>query len=221
MPRILHNSPRKLYPSRIPRVNKSYLYVIPIALVVGLYVSLIFFKASPIQLRSALWLGEQAQNLPPFALTDHNGGAFNNETIKGKWHLWFFGYTHCPDICPDTLQLLTSSVAQIDEATREQLQVTFISVDPERDTLDKMKEYVTYFNPDFMSARAERERLMPLTQALGIYHSVEKSEDGNKYDVAHSGVLIIITPDGRFSGLFSPPLDGTNIAHDISALINR
>ncbi len=203
-------------------MNKSYLFLIPIALVVGLYVSLIFFKASPIQLRSAVWLGDQAQVLPAFELTDHFGKPFTHESIKGRWHLWFFGYTLCPDICPDTLQLLTHTLAAMpDDKTREQLQITFISIDPERDSLDKMKEYVTYFNPAFVSARADLDTLRPLTQTLGIYHSIEKSEDGNRYDVAHSGVVIIIDPDARFSGLFSPPLDAGRIAHDISALINR
>ena len=107
-------------------MNKSYLFLIPIALVVGLYVSLIFFKPSPIQLRSAVWLGEQAQPLPEFELTDHFGQPFNNDSILGRWHLWFFGYTHCPDICPDTMQLLSNVVGQLDADTREELQVSLM-----------------------------------------------------------------------------------------------
>ena len=203
-------------------MNKSFLFVIPIALVVGLYVSLIFFKAAPIELKKAIWLGEQAQPLPVFELNHHLGGTLDNQSIQGRWHLWFFGYTHCPDICPDTLQVLASALSQIqNDDILEQLQVTFITVDPQRDTLDKMKSYVTYFDHRFHAARADLDKLKPLTKALGIYHSIEKSADEQKYEVAHSGALILIAPDGRFSGLFSPPLDASAIAHDVSTLIGR
>jgi len=82
------------------------------------------------------------------------------------------------------------------------------------------KAYVTYFHDSFLSARSELETLKPLTEALGIFHSVEQTENG-EYQVQHSGVLTLIDPAGRFSGLFSSPHDSAQIAHDLTALINN
>lgn len=202
-------------------MNKSQLFIIsPIVILVGLYTSLIVFKPQPIELQAATWLGDQAKTLPAFQLTDHDGQSFTEQSLNGQWDLLFFGYTHCPDICPDTLQVLANVTKQIeDPAVRQQLRVTFVTIDPERDDLARMKSYVEYFNPAFHSARGDMEQLRKLTGALGIYHTIEKSEDGSRYEVAHSGVLTLIDPQGRFSALFSTPHDGTRIAHDLNELI--
>ena len=190
------------------------------AIALGFSASLVWFEREPIQLKAATWLGEQAKPLPEFELTDHFNKPFNNDRIKGKWHLLFFGYTHCPDICPETLQMLANTVALIkDDEVIKNLQVTFISVDPERDTLQKMKTYVTYFNPDFLSARADIDGVKKLTDALGILHYINKTSD-SKIEVAHSGALTLIDPEGRLAGIFSSPHDSANIAHDLSLLIN-
>lgn len=196
------------------------LFFIPMAIVMGIYSSLVFLKPAPIQLQAATWLGESSRPLPEFELTDHNNKAVNNDSLKGKWHLLFFGYTNCPDICPDTLQVLANMMPLIkDKQVLDRLQITFISVDPERDDLEKMKAYVTYFHESFLSARTELEKLRPLTKTLGIYHSIDKTDKG-EYQVAHSGVLTLIDPQGQFSGLFSSPHDSNKIAHDLTALIN-
>lgn len=194
--------------------------MIAVAIALGFSASLLWFKAEPIQLEAATWLGEQAKPLPKFELTDHNNKPFNNDSIKGKWQLLFFGYTNCPDICPDSLQMLANMVSLIkDDEVKQNLQVTFISVDPERDTLHKMKTYVSYFNPDFLSARADIEQVNVVTDALGILHYINKTSNG-KVEVAHSGTLTLIDPEGRFAGVFSTPHDAHKIAHDLSLLIN-
>lgn len=196
----------------------SILIVVAIAL--GFSASLVWFQPEPIQLRAATWLGEQARPLPKFELTDHFNKPFTNDSIKGKWHLLFFGYTNCPDICPESLQMLANTMSLIkDDGVKKNLQVTFISVDPERDTLQKMKTYVSYFNPEFLSATADIDSVNTVTDALGILHYINKTSDG-KIEVAHSGALTLIDPEGRFAGVFSTPHDSTNIAHDLSLLIN-
>ncbi len=191
-------------------------------LVLGVISSLVLMKPEPIVLEAATWLGEQAKPLPAFELTDHNGNPFNQKSIQGKWQLMFFGYTNCPDICPDTLQMLTNMMKLIEsDAVKQQLQITFVSIDPERDDLKKMKTYVEYFNPVFMSARGEMDEVNKLTDALGIMHYISKSEDGSKYEVAHSGAMTLTDPQGRFIAVFVPPLDAANIAHDLSEIISR
>ncbi len=192
------------------------------AIGLGLASSMLMLKPEPIVLQAITWFGSQARPLPAFELTDHAGKPFNQQSIKGKWQLMFFGYTNCPDICPDSLQMLTNMMKLItDESLKKQLQITFISIDPERDDLAKMKDYVTYFNPTFMSARGEIEEVNKLTQALGVMHDISKSADGSRYDVAHSGILTLIDPQGRFTGVFSPPHDSASIAHDLNKIIGK
>jgi protein SCO1 len=187
----------------------------------GIAISMQAFKPEPVVLQAATWFGSQARPLPAFELTDHMGKPFNQQSIQGKWQLMFFGYTNCPDICPDTLQTLANMMKLItDESVKQQLQITFVSVDPDRDDLSKMKAYVTYFNPAFMSARGEIEEVNKLTEALGVMHYISKSGDGSKYEVSHSGILTLIDPQGRFTGVFSPPLHSDAIAQDLTIIIN-
>lgn len=204
-------------------MKKPLIFItILVALALGFSASLVWFKSTPIELQAATWFGEQAKPLPKFELTDHFDRPFNNQSMLGKWHLLFFGYTNCPDICPDTLQMLANMITQIeDDKIKQQLQLTFISVDPERDDLHKMKAYVRYFNPNILSARSEIDRVNILTDAIGILHYIVKSNDGEVYDVAHSGTLVLIDPEGKYTGLFSSPHDSNKIAHDLTVLINN
>lgn len=202
---------------------KKILIIIGLVLAIGLGLgaSLQVFKPEPVVLQAATWFGDQAAPLPAFELTDHFGKPFNQDTVKGKWQLMFFGYTNCPDICPDSLQMLSNMMKLItDEKVKQNLQITFVSIDPERDDLAKMKSYVTYFNPDFVSARGSIEEVNKLTDALGIMHYITKSSDGSRYEVAHSGALTLIDPQGRFIGIFNTPHDSAKIAHDLTAIIN-
>lgn len=196
------------------------LITVLVAIALGFSASLLWFKPGPIELQAATWFGEQAKPLPVFELTDHFNQPFNNKSTEGKWHLLFFGYTNCPDICPDTLQMLANMMPHIkDEKVKQQLQLTFVSVDPERDDLQKMKAYVTYFHPDILSVTGDIEKVNTLTDAIGILHYIVKSRDGKVYDVAHSGTLILVDPNGRYMGLFSSPHDSKKIAHDLAMLI--
>ena len=196
----------------------SFISVLALVLVTALW----WLKPQPIVLQSATWLGEQAKPLPAFSLTDHFNQPFTHDSIRGKWHLLFFGYTHCPDICPDTLQMMANMLQQLpDPGLREKLQPVFITVDPQRDDLATMKTYVNYFHPDILSAGAEIEQVNRLTSALGIHHRINQTADEKDYLVEHSGALILLSPDARFSAVFMAPHDSGKIADDLTALINR
>ncbi len=201
-------------------MEKLFIVLTGFAIVLGFATAVWLLKPKPVRLQAMTWLGDQAKPLPEFALTDHNHQPFTNETIKGKWHLLFFGYTHCPDVCPTTLQMLADAVKKIkDPAVLKQLQIDFITVDPDRDDLASLKPYVTYFNKDFIGVRGDMVNIDVLTHALGILHYIVKSKNGKVYEVAHSGNLTLIDPKGRFIGIFSAPHDGAKIAHDLSAII--
>lgn len=201
--------------------KKTSIIIVGIFLILVGILSSIVIKPKVIQLHATTLLGDQAKPLPAFQLIDHNGNPFNKESMMGKWNLLFFGYTNCPDICPNTLQLLADTMDQIkDENVRNNLQIAFISVDPDRDELTKMKSYVTYFNDEFLSAKAEIDKINVLTEAIGILHYTVKSSDEEVYDVAHSAALTLIDPDGNFTGVLSTPHDSGKIAHDLTALID-
>ena len=161
--------------------------------------------------------------LTPFTLTDHHGQPFDLARLKGAWTLLFFGYTHCPDVCPTTLATLNSVVKKIAEAgpQRVPVRVVFISVDPERDTVQHLAEYVPYFNKDFLGVTGTPAQLDAFTAQLNILHmrSSETAADGG-YTVDHTASILLIDPQARFSAIFSPPHVATTLAKDFLSLRN-
>lgn len=203
-------------------MNKSSIALVAvIALAGGFLLSWYFASQKPVQLEAGLWFGEQARALPDFRLSDHNGEALTRERLAGKWNLIFFGFTHCPDICPTSLQVLSDMVRAIDDPdVVDALRVYFISVDPERDKPDTLGSYVTYFNPDFIGATAPLDNLKVLTGSIGIAHSIVDRNDGSAdYDVEHSGAIVLINPRAEFAGLFSSPHDAMAMARDLTRIV--
>ncbi len=205
-------------------MNKSSIVIISaIALVIGFALSWYAHDNRPIELESGLWFGEQARALPEFELLDHSRKKLTRAQMQGKWSLLFFGYTHCPDICPISLQMLADMVKAIDDPhVTKALQVYFISVDPERDQPELLADYVTYFNSEFKGATAPIEQLTPLTRSLGIAHAFRnKSEGSLAYDVDHSSAIVLINPQAEYAGLFGAPQDALAMARDMTIIIER
>ena len=168
-------------------------------------------------------LGDEAKALPEFELVDHNNQALVNTHLQGKWNLMFFGYTHCPDVCPTTLSEVSRVFNALnDSQVRDKLNVYFVSVDPERDNPEHLAKYMSYFNPEFIGATADIHKLKILTSALGISHRIKKKSDSDiNYTVSHSGFVVLIDPQVRYSGLyFSSPKDVEAVARDINRLVN-
>jgi protein SCO1/2 len=205
-------------------MNKSTIIAVAaIALIGGFALSWYAHTNRAIELESGIWFGEQARALPEFELTDHNGGKLTRAGLQGKWSLMFFGYTHCPDICPISLQTLADMVREIDDPdVAGALQVYFVSVDPDRDRPQVLADYVTYFNPDFIGATAPLEQLTPLTRALGIAHALRNRKEGSEqYDVDHSAAIVLINPRAEYAGLFGAPHDAGKMARDMTRIIER
>ena len=159
--------------------------------------------------------------LPDFALLDQSGNQFDRQSMRGQWSLVFFGFTHCPDICPATLQQLAIARSKVLAADSGQSnsfpQIILISVDPERDTMEIMREYVAHFDADIKGVSGDIEQLKILTSALGIFF--EKSTDsGEDYNVAHSAVVLLINPQAEFHALFSAPHDVEHFVNDVPLL---
>ncbi|TNE80621.1 MAG: SCO family protein [Gammaproteobacteria bacterium] len=141
-----------------------------------------------------------------FQLTDHRGQPFTQKNLEGKWTLIFFGFTHCPDICPTTMAAAAKMYAGLDEDEREDLQVVLISLDPERDTPEQLAEYVPYFNEDFVGASGNPYVLLKLATELNVAFSKVDLDNGD-YTIDHSGNLVLINPYGHYHGFFRPPFE--------------
>lgn len=156
--------------------------------------------------------------LPDFTLTDHNGKTLDNARLRGHWTLMFFGYTHCPDICPTTLNMLKQAMATYIEkgGNPADWQVVFVSVDPERDSPEQLAGYVTYFNKDFLGATGDPEQIARLTRSLGIlYLKVENPDNPENYLVDHSASIIVVDPQGREAAVLNAPHQPANLALDM------
>ena len=203
-------------------MNKSSIAIIAlIALAGGIAISWVVSINRSIELEAGLWFGEQARPLPEFELIDHNNKPLNRDRMKGNWSLMFFGYTHCPDVCPTSLQMMSDMMSAIDDPdVSNSVDIYFVSVDPDRDSAELLASYVTYFNPEFIGATAAMEKLRPLTATLGISHFIgERSEDNPTYDVEHSSAIVLVNPDAEYAGIFSAPHDALAIARDMTRIV--
>jgi protein SCO1/2 len=158
--------------------------------------------------------------IPDFHLTDHREQGFGPAQLRGQWSLLFFGFTRCPDICPNTLGLLHAVNAELKRAGgTDALRVVFISVDPAHDSPAALKNYVEYFDPAFIAVTGAEPELRKLTDALYVpFTYVPAGKDGD-YTVEHSGALVLLNPRGQAVAYFSPPLQAGPIARDLRALL--
>ena len=160
-----------------------------------------------------------ARRLPSFELVDQNNQVFNEASLRGKWSFLFFGYTHCPDVCPTTLSVL-NSVAHRLRDIEDDLRFVFVSVDPDRDTPDVLARYVSYFNGDFVGVTGTEQQIGQLTGQLGILH-MRVAAEGNSSDylIDHTASVLLIDPDGRYHAVFSPPLTAESISEDFRKIL--
>ena len=160
-----------------------------------------------------------ARELAPFTLVDHNNEVFNETTLQKRWSFLFFGYTHCPDVCPTTLSVL-NSVAQRLQDVDADIRFVFISVDPERDTPEKLARFVSYFNKNFIGVTGTEQQIEQFTRELGIMHMrVAAEENATAYLVDHTASVLLIDPDGRYHAVFSPPLSAGKISDDFRKIL--
>ena len=139
-----------------------------------------------------------------FDLIDHRGDAFTLERLKGQWSMIFFGFTNCPDICPTTLATLNETYNNLKDSEKENLQVIMVSLDPERDTVDKLDQYMPYFNTEFVGVTGNKHFIKRFTTEINIaYNQVPLG--GDDYTVDHSSQIVLVNPNGHYHGFFKSP----------------
>ena len=175
--------------------------------------------AEPPPLRAATALFGQERALPEFALTDHTGRAYTRRDLEETWTLLFFGYTHCPDVCPITLATMSASLDALAALGGEAPRVVFVSVDPERDAPGHLRGYVTAFREDFLGVTGPHEELRKLTRALGVAYA--RDGEGPGYLVEHSAALLLVNQKGELQAVFAPPHEPDAMARDMVAIRNH
>lgn len=158
-----------------------------------------------------------------FGLKDANGQPFTLESLQGHWTLMFFGYADCPEICPTTLAIVSGAWRAFPEHTpHPKAQFVFATLNPQSDTPEKLKTFLSHFNPNFIGVTGEESELNNLSKSLSIYSWTDPQLNaaGQKV-IDHSATLLLINPEGRLHALFTPPHQIENLKKDLQILMNR
>ncbi len=155
------------------------------------------------------------------ALIKDNGETLTLDDLTGKWHFLFFGYTNCPDICPVTMGVVAQAKKEANTAKQIFPEVIFISVDPDRDKVEMLTEYVQYFDKDFIGVTGDKKLIKALTLQLSVvYMDTPADETTGDYTVDHSSALLLINPEGKLRAFFNPPHNPKTILKDLKKVIS-
>ncbi|AXK54865.1 SCO family protein [Pseudomonas protegens] len=208
------------------RTQKTvFILVALVALILGLTVNKVLSgkgQGDPTALIDAgIILLPQSRTLPAVKMLDQDGQPVVIDELKGKWSLLFFGYTFCPDICPTTLAQLRQIKSELPKEAVDKLQVILVSVDPNRDTPQQLKQYLGYFDKDFKGLTAASvEDLQKLANAVSIPFIPADTSKPN-YTVDHSGNLAVIGPDGHQRGFIRAPLNNQKLVAQLPVMLQR
>jgi protein SCO1/2 len=158
-------------------------------------------------LGSRFMTGKEAGSGPggPFVLTAHTGETVSNNDFKGRYMLIYFGYSFCPDVCPIELGKMSAALTMLEAEGYDisPLQPLFISVDPERDTVEELAVYVTDFHPALIGLTGTPEEIADVAAKYKVYYKKREQEGVEGYLMDHQSVIFVMGPDGEFQHFFS------------------
>ena len=195
-----------------------------VALSAGLFVSQHMHAKKKID-ASQLYgtLLDEPRAVEPFSFTGIDHKSFNNASLQGTWTMMFFGFTNCGYMCPTTMAELGKMYRLLQEKGVKKLpQVVMVSVDPERDDLNKLSHYVKAFDVHFYGARGSEDAIKAMTHEMGIaYLKVARkdSDDSNNYDIEHTGSVMLFNPRGELVAFFTSPHQAEMLAKDYMLLV--
>lgn len=167
---------------------------------------------------------EHPRAINEFALTGMDEKPFNNMSLNGKWTVVFFGFTGCGYLCPTTMAELGKMYRILQEKhTKDLPHVVMISIDPQRDSFDKLSHYVTSFNPAFYGAGGTEKQIEAMTREMGVAYAKvanANSPDPQNYDIQHSGALMLFNPQGQLNAFFTTPHHAELLARDYILLVS-
>jgi len=156
----------------------------------------------------------QATSISDFSILDHNNQTFGNKQLLGRWHFISYGYTHCPDVCPTTLNALDKVISNLESKKQyEDLDVIFYSIDPQRDTVEHLSQYIPFFNQGFIGltyidtmqqSAKDFESSLSMMSILTPVEEITDKEIYGAYKVSHGVMLYLINPEGKLQAVLKP-----------------
>jgi protein SCO1/2 len=156
-----------------------------------------------------------------FVLLDQNGQAFRATDLHGKLSLMFFGFTHCPDICPATLARTVGVWRNLSGSERKQVNVVFVTFDPARDTPEHLKEYLNFFDPSVIGLTGSVDDIADMARRYGVVYLQETTESGAEQDYlfSHSDFVYLLDQQGRVRKLFKSDFNTEELIADVRSLL--
>lgn len=170
---------------------------------------------------SSGWQTKDISRLMPelqFTLTDENGEEVTADDYEGRAVLMFFGFTHCPDVCPGTMARIAAWLNELPEADRERIRVLFVSVDPERDDPERLRTYTDHFHEAIVGVTGTQEQLRSLNKRYRVTYGYGDKDDGDDYDVSHSAGIYGFAANGEARVLIRQSDDREAILGDLRRL---
>ncbi len=167
---------------------------------------------------------DRPRSISEFELQGIDGEVFNNASLVGNWTMLFFGFTNCGYVCPTTMAELGKTYRLLESQNSKILpRVVMITLDPKRDSLDKLAQYVRAFDRHFYGARGEQKAIQGITKDLGVAYAeveVKTSTNTTKKDIEHTGAIMLFNPQGKLIAFFTGPHSAEKIANDFKLLIS-
>lgn len=168
---------------------------------------------------SATYLAE-GREVTNFELVSHTGQPFTSSSLNGQWTLMFFGFTNCPDVCPMTLFELVGVRERLEEkGLYNNVQTVFVTVDPARDTPERLANYVPDFDERFIGVTGSLEQIDRLARDVGIAHRRHDESGEEDYMVDHGSAVLLVNPQGRLQAIFTAPHRASTMAADIERIL--
>jgi protein SCO1/2 len=204
--------------TRIKSIGLAALVAI-VAIAAGMLLSRTLLNRAGAPTLAKATLLEPSRPLPAMAFVDEQGQPFGPERLRGHWSILFFGFTHCPDVCPMTLALLAQVEKNLTDLPAEQRpRIILVSVDPQRDTPEQLAKYVKSFSPTFTGITGEQEAIHEFALKMGVPVAISPLPGGN-YTVDHSAAIFIVDPSGALRALSSTPHAVPLIAEDYRSVV--
>lgn len=157
----------------------------------------------------------KGRNIESFSLVNQDGKRVGESTLLGHWTLMYFGYTTCPDVCPTTLATIARGIKDL----KKKPAVIMVTVDPDRDTPAKLKQYLAAFNPDFIGYTGTFDNIVALAQQVNVAFGKVPGTEKGSYLVDHSANIVVINPAGQYAGFIRPAPKAKNINTILSSLM--